>query len=60
MLQGMNQKCNQLEAVCGIFPHSCNTPEKVIDTLAHMGISISIDSIYNAIHSLLLEMYETL
>jgi len=60
MLQGTNQKCNQLEAVFGIFPHSCNTPEKVIDALAHMGISISINSIYNAIHSLLLEMYETL
>jgi hypothetical protein len=60
MLQGTNQKCNQLEAVFEIFLHSCNTPEKVIDALAHMGVSISIDSIHDAIHSPSLETYETL
>ena len=60
MLQGTNQKCNQLKAVFGIFLHSCNTPEKVIDALAHMGISISIDAIHDAIRSLSLETYETL
>jgi hypothetical protein len=60
MLQGTNQKCNQLEAVFGIFLHSCNTPEKVIDALAHMGVSILIDTIHNAVCSLSLETYETL
>src|SRR5882762_11029367 len=60
MLQGTNQKCNQLEAVFGIFLHSCNTPEKVIDALAHMGVSISIDAIHDAVRSLSLETYETL
>jgi hypothetical protein len=60
MLQGTNQKWNQLEAVFRIFLHSCNTPKKVIDALAHMGISISINAIHNAICSLSLETYKTL
>ena len=60
MMQGTNQKCNALESVFGIFLHSCNTPQKVIDALAHMGISISRHTIHDAIHSLSLEPYETL
>lgn len=60
MLQSTNQKCNQLQAVLGIFLHSANTPEKVVDALAHMGISISIDSIHSAIHSMSKETIETL
>ena len=60
MLQGTNQKCDQLKVVFGIFLHSCSTPEKAIDTLTHMGVSISIDSIHDMIHSLSLETYETL
>ncbi|KAJ7858892.1 hypothetical protein B0H13DRAFT_1640288 [Mycena leptocephala] len=35
-----------------IFLHASNTPSKVIETLARMGISISLDSIHNAVHSL--------
>ena len=42
LMQGTNQKCNALESVFGIFLHSCNTPQKVIDMLAHMGITISV------------------
>ena len=60
MLQGTNQKCNQLEAVFGIFLHSCNTPEKVIDALVHMGVSILINAIHDAVRSLSLETYDTL
>ena len=60
MMQGTNQKCNALESVFGIFLHSCNTPQKVIDALAHMGVSISVDTIHSAIHSLSRETYETL
>ncbi|KAI0308804.1 hypothetical protein OF83DRAFT_1180361, partial [Amylostereum chailletii] len=36
----------------GIFLHACNTPEKVIKTFAHAGISISPTSIHNGIRSL--------
>ena len=59
-MQSRNQKCNALESVFGIFLHSTNTPQKVIQALAHMGISISISSIHLAIHSLSLETHETL
>ncbi|KAI0725761.1 hypothetical protein C8Q72DRAFT_931443 [Fomitopsis betulina] len=51
-MHSVNQQCNVLAAVNGIFFHSCNTPDKVIKALAHMGISISPSSINNAINSL--------
>ena len=60
MMQGTNQKCNALESVFRIFLHSCNTPQKVIDAIAHMGISILRHTIHDAIHSLSLETYEKL
>ncbi|KAJ6570791.1 hypothetical protein B0H10DRAFT_1671883, partial [Mycena sp. CBHHK59/15] len=49
-----------LESVFGIFLHASNTPSKVIETLAHMGISISTDAIDNAIRALSHETYYTL
>ncbi|KAJ6586746.1 hypothetical protein B0H10DRAFT_1925747 [Mycena sp. CBHHK59/15] len=55
-----NQQSNMLESVIGIFLHASNTPSKVIETLARMGISISVDSIHNAVHSLSRETYERL
>ncbi|KAI0039747.1 hypothetical protein FA95DRAFT_1577390 [Auriscalpium vulgare] len=55
MMQSMNQQCNALQSIVGIFLHSCNAPEKVIKMLAHMGLSISLSSIHLAIHSLSLK-----
>ncbi|KAJ7172147.1 hypothetical protein C8R46DRAFT_1258157 [Mycena filopes] len=52
LMQSTNQQSNMLESVFGIFLHASNTPSKVIETLARMGISISLNSIHNAIHSL--------
>ncbi|KAJ7198168.1 hypothetical protein GGX14DRAFT_374434 [Mycena pura] len=60
MMQSTNAKCNALESVFGIFLHASNTPYKVIETLAHMGISISSDAIENAVHSLSRETHRTL
>ena len=60
LMQGTNQKCNALESVFGIFLHSCNMPQKVIDVLAHMGITILRPTVHDAIHSLSLETYKTL
>ncbi|KAJ7212805.1 hypothetical protein C8J57DRAFT_982743, partial [Mycena rebaudengoi] len=60
MMQSRNSKCNALESVFGIFLHSTNTPEKVIQALSHMGISISQTAILRAIHSLSTETVETL
>ncbi|KAJ7710452.1 hypothetical protein B0H17DRAFT_1155424 [Mycena rosella] len=52
LMQSTNQQSNMLASVIGIFLHASNTPSKVIETLARMGISISVDSIHNAVHSL--------
>ncbi|ETW78198.1 hypothetical protein HETIRDRAFT_326030 [Heterobasidion irregulare TC 32-1] len=52
MIQSMSQQCNALASVIGIFLHSCNAPEKVIKTLARMGVSISMQSVNNAISAL--------
>jgi ABC-type sulfate transport system permease component len=52
MLQSINQKCNALQSVFGFFLHSCNTPQKVVQALARMGVSISVDSINKGIQSL--------
>ncbi|KAJ7105154.1 hypothetical protein C8R44DRAFT_529514, partial [Mycena epipterygia] len=60
MMQSRNNKCNALESVFGIFLHSTNTPEKVIQALAHMGISISPAAIHTAIHALSAETVITL
>jgi len=59
-MQSANQKVNELESIIGIFLHSCRTPDKVIETLAHMGISISVDAIHSAITSLSAESTQTI
>ncbi|KAJ7218441.1 hypothetical protein GGX14DRAFT_356865 [Mycena pura] len=60
MMQSTNQKCNAVESVFGIFLHASNTPSKVIEALAHMGISISEQSIERAVKSLSAESYAKL
>ncbi|EPQ50063.1 hypothetical protein GLOTRDRAFT_51073 [Gloeophyllum trabeum ATCC 11539] len=52
MMQSTSQKCNAIQSVIGLFMHACNTPSKVIQSLAHMGISISVDAIQDAVKSL--------
>ena len=51
-MQSTNEACNYLQSILGIFLHSTNTPEKVVETFAHAGLSISSRSIHNAIKSL--------
>ncbi|KAJ7754036.1 hypothetical protein B0H16DRAFT_1316633 [Mycena metata] len=68
LMQSTNKNCNALESVFGIFLHASNyrgnttsnTPSKVIEALAHMGISISTDAIDNTVHSLSRETRKTL
>ncbi|KAJ7192666.1 hypothetical protein GGX14DRAFT_577968 [Mycena pura] len=60
LMQSTNQQSNILQSVIGIFLHASNTPSKVVETLARMGISISVDSIRNAVHSLSRETYHRL
>ncbi|KAH7924642.1 hypothetical protein BV22DRAFT_1129691 [Leucogyrophana mollusca] len=47
-----NQKANSLSGMLGLFLHSTHAPEKVIETMAQIGLSISVDAIHDAIHSL--------
>ncbi|KAF8993895.1 hypothetical protein BDQ17DRAFT_1392515 [Cyathus striatus] len=51
-LQSTNERCNYLQSILGIFFHSNAVPERVVETLAHTGLSISLTSIHNAINSL--------
>lgn len=51
-MQSRYMKCNALQGSMGMFLHSCNTPEKLIKVLARTGLSISLSSIHNALHSM--------
>ena len=48
-VQSTNEQCNYLQGVLGIFYHSTSVPKKVIKTLAHAGLSISLTSIHTAV-----------
>ena len=52
MMHSTNQRCNALQSVVGVFLHSCNAPETVRELLAHMGLSVSANTIHNAITNL--------
>ncbi|KDQ49865.1 hypothetical protein JAAARDRAFT_142815 [Jaapia argillacea MUCL 33604] len=51
-LVSSNSRCNPVPAVFGLFVHAANTPEKVIDVLARIGLSISPTSINSTVQSL--------
>ncbi|KAF8120000.1 hypothetical protein EV363DRAFT_1408618 [Boletus edulis] len=52
LMQGINQKSNALQSIIGFFLQSVHAPYSVINTLAHLGVSISPDAINNALRSL--------
>ncbi|KAI6020769.1 hypothetical protein BKA83DRAFT_4055901 [Pisolithus microcarpus] len=60
LMNGWNQKSNVLQSLLGLFLQSAHTPYKVIDTLAHLGISISADTINMAVQSLSKESHSSL
>ena len=60
LMQSSNQKVNALESIIGIFLHASKAPKWVIQTLSHMGISISVDLIHQAITSLSAESANTI
>ena len=49
LMQSTNQKSNHLQGIIGIFLYSCCTPERVVNMLGQMGISISMNAILLAI-----------
>ncbi|KIJ69569.1 hypothetical protein HYDPIDRAFT_80011, partial [Hydnomerulius pinastri MD-312] len=60
LTQSTNRKSNALQSIVGIFLQSTHTPQKVIETLAHMGISVSVDAINGAIRSLSAESHHVI
>ncbi|KAI9430086.1 hypothetical protein BJY52DRAFT_1133667 [Lactarius psammicola] len=52
ILQSVNENCNHLQGIIGMFVHSANVPQHVIEVLAHAGLSISIKSIQRAVKSM--------
>ncbi|KAI6035832.1 hypothetical protein EDC04DRAFT_2571348, partial [Pisolithus marmoratus] len=52
LVQNTNQKANYLQCMLGIFLQSVHTPQKVVEILTQMGLSISVTSI-NAVILLL-------
>ncbi|KAI6117851.1 hypothetical protein EDD16DRAFT_1692910 [Pisolithus croceorrhizus] len=60
LMHGSNQKANVLQSLLGLFLQSVHTPYKVIDTLAHLGITISADTINMAIQALSAESQNSL
>jgi len=59
-MQSHNQKCNAFQCIIGIFLHSCHTPERVVEALARLGISISQSTIHRAVTSLSLKSAQKL
>lgn len=51
-MHGLNQKANWLQSLCGIFLHAANAPQKVMDVLSRMGISVAPATVYNSLQSL--------
>ncbi|EGN96642.1 hypothetical protein SERLA73DRAFT_15258, partial [Serpula lacrymans var. lacrymans S7.3] len=60
MMQSTNQKSDALQSVIGIFLQSSHSPEKVIDAMACIGVSISQSAIHSAIWSLLAESHRNI
>ncbi|KIK81527.1 hypothetical protein PAXRUDRAFT_155936 [Paxillus rubicundulus Ve08.2h10] len=60
LMQGINQKLNALQSILGFFLQSAHAPQKVIDTLAHLGVSIYTDAINLAVQSLSAELQNAL
>ncbi|KAH9911456.1 uncharacterized protein B0H18DRAFT_1128681 [Fomitopsis serialis] len=52
MMQSTNQRSNALQSVIGLYLHSCNAPEAVVDLLARIGVAISRTAIDDAITNL--------
>ncbi|KAK2464057.1 hypothetical protein APHAL10511_003927 [Amanita phalloides] len=52
VLQSTNQKANTFASILGVFLHSCRTPQRVINALARMGLTVSQSCIHTAINSL--------
>ncbi|KAG8721669.1 hypothetical protein FRC09_007536 [Ceratobasidium sp. 395] len=60
LMQSCNARCNGLQTMVAIFLHSTNTPERVIELLAHAGLAIAPSSINSMITAMSNEALRTL
>ena len=51
-MQSRNRNANALQSIIGVFLQSSKTPERVVNTLARIGFSISAGSINRTVNSL--------
>lgn len=59
-MNSTNQKANALPSILGFFLQSMHVPQKVIETLARIGISVSNESIAASTRSLSIESQSNL
>jgi hypothetical protein len=59
-MNNSNARCNVLQAVVGMFAHSTNTSEKLIEFLSHAGLSIAATSINRMVSNMALEAQNSL
>ena len=59
LMHSTNRKSNSLQSIVGMFLQSTHTPQKVMETLARMGISVSVDAINAGIQSLSVEALQS-
>ncbi|EEB89545.1 hypothetical protein MPER_12341, partial [Moniliophthora perniciosa FA553] len=52
IMQSTNRNCNALQALIGLYLHSCGASDSVTEVVSHIGVSISITSIRRMIHNL--------
>ncbi|KAG1766500.1 hypothetical protein EV702DRAFT_945987, partial [Suillus placidus] len=60
MMRSTNQRSNTLQSLVGMFLQSMHTPQKVIETLERMGVSVSVNAIFAATCSLSAQTHCTL
>lgn len=60
LMQSINAQCNRLQTLVGLFAHSTHTPEKVVELLAHAGLSIAPSSINNMVQAMSADAVESL
>ncbi len=51
-MQTTNQRANALQTLMGVYLRLTDVAERVIEIMAHMGMSISVSSTNNAISAL--------
>ncbi|KAG2154427.1 uncharacterized protein EDB93DRAFT_1239484 [Suillus bovinus] len=60
MMRSTNQRSNTLQSLVEMFLQSMYTPQKVIETLKRMVVSVSVNAIFAATRSLLAQTHRTL